>query len=74
MIKDKSPTLQDAISKYYDAGRGRFVTNVKCVDSEGRIYAPIDMDGDSFMNVDVGGTERKLPLKEHLTDKVHSLN
>ena len=49
-----------------------FTRDSKFTDSEERIYAPICVVSDNQLLIDVGGTDRQVPLAPHLEDLIHS--
>jgi hypothetical protein len=61
------------IDNHYDSNGAGFVRNVKFLDVEGRVYAPISRNGESLL-IDVGGSDREVPTSQHLTDLLHSLD
>jgi len=63
------------IENYYDKSRGKFVRDVKFIDPEGHIYAPLAVNEDAgFVVVDVGGADRQFSLKSCSGDLIHSIN
>ncbi|MFH1326837.1 MAG: hypothetical protein ABIH59_01790 [archaeon] len=62
--------LQYEISNYYNRQNSSFTRNVMFVDSEGRYYYPLCLLGDDELSIDVGGTDRQVPLAPHLNDLI----
>ena len=65
--------LEYEIDNHYDINGRGFIRNPKFVTSDGRVYAPLCLVGDNEISIDIGGTDRQVPLNSHLKDKLHGI-
>jgi|TARA_Y100000310_G_scaffold107162_1_gene105589 hypothetical protein len=61
--------LQYELNHHYKSGR--FARNAMFIDSKGRSYYPICIVGEDELLIDVGGTDRQVPLGPHLQDELN---
>ena len=66
-------TLRYEIENHYDLKISSFTRHPKFSNSEGRIYAPLDLVGEDAININFGGIYRKVPLVPHLDDLLYYL-
>ena len=67
-------TLKYEIDNHYNYQNGSFKRVLMFMDSEGRAYFPLCLVGEHQILIDVGGTDRQVPLASHLNDILDDSN